>query len=196
MIAIDIDSTLYDFETPFRQAFLDLALEEGDKDHYFRGAYQSWVEWRSPWDVCGGDAFHKALDRVHQPDVILAQQAFDHSADVVQELSQNYDLTYISNRDMDTYEPTKVWLENQGFPQGRLLCVQGDKLRHTWDCLYLIDDRPKTLVQFVYRWGPQKERKAFGLLYEYNRALTDVPGIFLAPTWAGIRYYFEKEKVL
>lgn len=195
-----------DFETPFRQAFLDLALEQGDKDHYFRGAYQSWVEWRSPSDVCGLDAFFQALDRVHHPDVILSRTPYDHSVDVLEAIEEaDHNILYISNRRADSLDATDRWLDACGFPEGELICTEDDKQRHMAHCQYLIDDRPKTLVQFAYsrQWIPtpglsteRRDRKAFGLLFEYNRALTDVPGIFLAPTWAGIGYYLAKEGVI
>lgn len=196
---------IYDFETPFRQAFLDLALEHGDKDHYFRGAYQSWVEWRSPSDVCGPDAFTQALDRVHSDEVIQSRTPYDHAVGVLQALeAEGNKLIYISNRSPDCYRATKEWLYDCGFPKGDLVCVMGDKEPYISECQYIIDDRPKTLVQFVYSFawrravnaGLRDERKGFGLLFEHNRALTDVPGIFLAPTWAGIGYYLSKEGVL
>lgn len=197
IIAIDIDSTLYDFETPFRQAFLDLALESGVKE-YFRGGYQSWVEWRSPTDVCGLDAFNQALDLVHSPDVILTRQPYDHCQEVLDILHDaGHSLMYVSNRKAEVEQPTLDWLLFHNFPEGELVCTVDDKLIHMSECQYLIDDRPKTLVEFVYsrHWGGPP-RKAFGLLFEYNRALTDIPGVYLAPTWAGIRYYLSEKGVL
>ena len=68
------------------------------------------------------------------------------------------------------------------------------------DCQYIIDDRPKTLVEFVYDSNWQKEttpaRKGFGLFCEYNRALTDVPGIYLAPNWTLLEKYIEEKSDL
>lgn len=203
-VAVDVDSTLYDFMPPMRQAFLDLALERGDKESYFRGGYQSWVEWRSPTDVCGLDAFVEALSRVHSDDVILSRQPFDHAVEVTTEIAEDYDVIYVTQREEKCYEPTRQWLMINGFPAGDLVLTGSDKQAALADCQYLIDDRPKTLVEFVYdrAWAvPQYQlgygpRKAFGLLYEYNRALTDVPGIFLAPTWWGLKFYLIEKGVL
>lgn len=196
LIAVDIDSTLYDFEAPLRQAFLDLALETSNKE-YFRGAYQSWVEWRSPADVCGPEAFSEALKRVHSPEVILSQVPFPHAWQTLYKLvEQGHELLYISNRDEDVWSPTRGWLHSTGFPDGELICTLESKTSFMLDCQYLIDDRPKTLCDFVYNRHWSGERRAFGLLYEYNRALTDIPEIYLAPTWAGIQYYLEREGVL
>ena len=198
-IAVDIDSTLYDFETAFRQAYIDNALESGDKS-LFRGAYASWVEWRSPWDVCGEEAFDEALKRVHSEEVIESRQPFEGAADVLFRLAKDYKIVYLSNRDEDLTNITEHWLI-QHFPCGEVICTTQDKKGHLMDCQYLIDDRPKTLCDFLYDWNwqtMQKEGKrlAFGLLFEYNRALTDIPDLYLAPTWAGIGFYLERQGVL
>lgn len=209
-IAIDIDSTLYDFATPARQAFLDLALKHGDKEEYFRGAYQSWVEWRSPGDVCGLEAFNEVLDIVHSEKVILNQTPYDGAQEVIEELIEEHDIFYISNRSPESRAATEHWLGHWEFPEAELIAMMDDKLPYLSECQYIIDDRAKTLVQFVedfqwkYTYGAistpdyekLNERKAFGLLFEYNRNLTDIPGIYLAPTWAGIRYYLATKGVL
>lgn len=194
-IAIDIDSTLYDFTAPFRQAFFDLAIEQGQKEALFKGGYHSWVEWRSPADVCGMDAFLEALDRVHSPEVISTRQPYEGSVEVVTELADHGNrLLYVSNRDPMTTGVTTRWLADQGFPVGvDVICSMSDKSAFIQDCAYLIDDRPKTLCDFVYG---KEGRKAFGLMFEYNRALTDIPNIYLAPTWGGLRYYLEDKGVL
>lgn len=204
-VAVDIDATLYNFEVPFRQAFLDLAFERGEKEEYFKGGYQSWVEWRSPADVCGIEAFHEALERVHSPKVILAQPPFDHSVEVVNDLAEQHDIFYISNRDQGCQQATRQWLTAKGFPNAELVCTMEDKGPWLSECQYIIDDRPRTLVSFVYDYmwkytygalADDNRRKAFGLLYEHNRSLTDIPNIYLAPTWSGLRYYLERKGVL
>lgn len=205
MIAIDIDSTLYDFATPARQAFLDLALQHGEKEEYFRGGYQSWVEWRSPADVCGPEAFNEVLDIVHSPEVILQQTPYHGAKEVLDELVEEHDIFYISNRSPKAIGATEEWLEHWDFPEARVIATMKDKQPYLSECQFLIDDRAKTLVQFVedftwkYTYGAlssERPRRAFGLLFEYNRNLTDVPGIYLAPTWAGIRYYLNQKGVL
>lgn len=206
MIAIDIDSTLYDFATPARQAFLDLALRHGEKEEYFKGGYQSWVEWRSPADVCGLDAFNEVLDIVHSPKVVRAQTPYPNSIEVLKEVEREHEIFYISNRSSESVEATEEWLwDINDYPWGNLICTMEDKQPYLSECQYLIDDRAKTLVQFVedfnwkYTFGSldnAQPRKAFGLLFEYNRNLTDIPNIYLAPTWAGIRYYLQTKGVI
>jgi 5'(3')-deoxyribonucleotidase len=196
-VAIDVDSTLYDFESPMRQAFLDLAFESGDKETYFKGGYQSWVEWRSPSDVCGPDAFVKALERVHSPDVIMEQPPFPHAYEVVQELASEHDVYFISNRSegSEVYDATYEWIETNILGDPELICTTESKRRWLEDTNYLIDDRPKTLIEFIYGYGPPRS-KAFGLMFEYNRNLTDLDDIYLAPTWHGLEYYLKDKGVL
>lgn len=211
MIAVDIDSTLYDFATPARQAFLDLALRHGEKEEYFRGGYQSWVEWRSPADVCGPEAFNEVLDIVHSPEIIRAQTPYPNSIEVLREVACEHELFFISNRSSKSVAPTEEWLwDIYDYPEGELICTMEDKQPYLSECQYLIDDRAKTLVQFVedfhwkYTYGSistpdsdtSDERKAFGLLFEYNRNLTDIPNIYLAPTWSGIAYYLRRAGVI
>lgn len=206
MIAIDIDSTLYDFASPCRQAFLDLALEHDDKEEYFKGGYLHWGEWRSPADVCGPEAFQEALDIVHSDKIIKEQPPYAYSEEVVNEIRDQHEMFYISARDTASKGATEEWLfELNDFPEAPVITTFDDKIPYLIECQYIIDDRAKTLVDFVYdfNWkytygaiNPDMQRKGFGLLFEYNRALTDIPNVYLAPTWHGIRYYLQEKGVL
>lgn len=228
-IAIDIDSTLYDFTTPFREAFLDLAeqdpdLTEEDKDKLFKGLYFPWLEWRAPVDAVGLPLFERALARVHANDMILSQRPFAGARETLQELvDAGHELLYVSNRASESLGATSQWLMANNFPVGELQVIEPPKgkMEAVSDCQFIIDDRPRTLVEFVYdhKWFQhtvlyawhyvqqphglsfedhvrQAGRKGFGLMYEYNRNLTDVRGIYLAPTWAGLRFYLGRKGVL
>lgn len=205
IVAVDLDNTLYDFDTPARDAFLKLGIERGNKG-FFKGAYNAWGEWRSMTDSCGDDIQEEVIQMVHEPESILEQHPFKGSQQVLHELEeQGHTLLFISNREPERHRPTAVWLEDHGFPPGELICTRESKLPLIAHCQYLIDDRPKTLVQFVFeydwknKYGSQNgamQRKAFSLAYPYNQALTDVPGMYFAPTWGGIQYYLAKEGVL
>jgi len=198
MIAVDIDSTLYDFETAFRQAYIDQAIERGDQS-LLRGAHAAWVEWRSPWDACGEEDFEAALSRVHTEEVIATRQPFEGAASTLFRLAESHDIIYLSNRNQNLAEATGNWIAEH-FPYGKVLCTMDDKQPYLADCQYLIDDRPKTLCDFLYdsdwKAARTEKRNAFGLLFEYNRALTDIPDLYLAPTWAGIEFSLEKQGVL
>lgn len=201
-IAIDIDDTLYPFGDLARKVFCDLAIERGDKRAQ-RGAYCAWTEWRTPSDVASPDFWTEVIAICHEPSTIIQQRPFDHAVTVLRELYADHDLLYISNRAEATIQATSQWLLLCGFPHGDLVCTTQSKLPYMSDCQYLIDDRPKTLVEFVYSpaWQFRSDptttvRQGFGLHMPYNAALTDVPGIKLAPNWLLLREYLREAELL
>lgn len=218
-IAVDVDSTLYDFETPARDACLKLWLKTGD-DSFKEAHYHPWNEWRSPADVLmGDDGFpQKWLDAiavVHEDNMILGMQPFTGAVETCQALMRaGHQLIYITNRAAHTEEATRLWLERNGFFGGsrnaQLIVTEGDKTPFIKKARYLIDDRLKTCVEFVYNYDWQflngvrgevkglanRDRVAFVKAYPYNQNATDIPGLILAPTWAGINVYLVKKGLL
>lgn len=215
-IAVDVDSTLYDFETPSRDAMLKLWQETGD-GVYKEGAYHPWTEWRSPADVLGVEKWLKAIAVVHEDDAILGMQPFTGAVETCQALiDAGHNLIYITNRAAHTEEATRQWLVNNRFlPEpdrinAKLVVTEGDKGPFMENCQYLIDDRLKTCIQFVYDYEWQfyngvrgavkgdrnRDRIAFVKAYPYNQNATDVPGLILAPTWAAINVYLVKKGLL
>lgn len=228
-IAIDIDSTLYDFETPAREAFTKLAESTGNME-LLRGAYHAWTEWRSPADICGIDAWMDAIALCHDEDIILAQTPFNGAVETCHALAnEGHELIYISNRAVESGPATYQWLNDWEFPLDKeidaidewqsgghvLKVLMENKAPFLAPCQYLIDDRPKTAIDFIYdfdwqyRFGrmhdpvspdlvhlPDMKRRAFLIAYPYNQALTDIPHLYLAPTWAGINQYLVTKGVL
>jgi hypothetical protein len=203
-IAVDIDSTLYDFESIARDAFFRIANDREDKA-LFRGAFTPWVEWRSPDDACGTEAWLEAIRLAHNPSVIMEQRPYSGAAETIQGLVESgHSICYLSDRDEKVHMATERWLREHEFPINRDLCnliCTRNKTPHMADCQYIIDDRPKTLVEFVYdfNWArayPTKPRLGFGLHHEYNRALTDLDRLYLAPTWGGLNHYLMDKGLL
>jgi hypothetical protein len=210
-IAVDIDSSLYDFESPSREAMYKMYKETGD-DTYMRGAYMPWTEWRTPTDTLGLEKWLGIIAMVHDSEIILKQQPFPGAVETCQALmDEGHKLLYISNRATESQDATKEWLRDCGFlgndssNQRDVLCTQEDKQQYMAECQYLIDDRPKTVVQFVYDFGwadsliageVAGERKAFVKGYAYNQALTDVPNVYVAMDWYGINEYLVRKGVL
>lgn len=135
--------------------------------------------------------------------MIAGRTPYDGAVDTLKALAEEHELLYISNRATERYAATADWLFQWDFPDGKLICSHDDKQQAMVHCQYLIDDRPKTLVDFVYdyHWrakhGPNMNtRKAFGLMFEYNRGLTDIPNVYLAPTWKGIGHYLVEKIAL
>ena len=199
-VAVDIDDSLYDFGGLAQEMIVKLAAETNDK-RLQKAAYSTWNEWRTPNDVLEKE-WQTIIDMCHRNHVIRSQIPFKNAVTTLRKIfSAGNDIIYISNRSEDAYEATYEWLQTHGFPQSKsLVCTSQNKAPFIADCQYIIDDRPKTLVEFVYDYNWRKEatltRKSFGLFCEYNRALTDVPGIYLAPNWTLLEKYIEKKSDL
>jgi hypothetical protein len=199
-VAVDIDDSLYSFNQLAQEMMTKVAIERGDKV-FQSGAYSTWNEWRTPNDLLE-EEWQEIINLCHRDHVIRSQVPFKNAALTLQKVfDMGNDIIYISNRSEDAYNATYDWLVENHFPMAKsLVCTTEDKAPFIADCQYIIDDRPKTLVEFVYDYNWQEEataaRKGFGLFCEYNRALTDVPGIYLAPNWTLLEKYIERKSDL
>lgn len=229
-IAVDIDSTLYDFDSLARECSLKLWQDTGDED-FRRGVYYSSDDWRAPAELLGVDKWLEVIAKCHDDEMILKQSPFPGSVETCRALMDaGHILVYISNRKVETENATREWLTMYGFLDGTdqcdLVVTEGDKRPFIKDCQYLIDDRLKTCVEFVYdfEWEydlqgraralenhlrnsdhpdeafdaylQQNRRRAFVPRYEYNKNATDIPRLYLAPSWAGLNVYMQRKGVL
>lgn len=208
-IAVDIDDSLYSFTDEARQvlsSMLDDPMYAPWREQLSNCLYATWDQWRTPYELCGFDANGESLwlecvAKCHDNDVILSQTPYRGAVEVLQELvDQGHTLIYISSRATKTEEATRQWLDVHNFPAGKLVICQGDKRPFIKQCRYMIDDRPKNVVDFVYdhEWYNfnQPQRKAFVPWTEFNGSLTDVPNLYLAHNWVGLRRYLVKENLL
>jgi hypothetical protein len=204
-IAVDVDDTLYSFSHVSKDALFRLAYERKDKS-LFGAAYSGSTQWRMPTDIAGLDTWLEAIGISHHPDVIKEQIPFPGAADTIRALSkEGHSILYISNRSSEAEDATYDWLRDNGFPINErdieLVCTMEDKLGLVSDCRYIIDDRPKTLIEFIYDYDWQRDhgneqRQGFGILSPYNENLTDIPNVYLAPSWAGLNYYLVNKNLL
>lgn len=189
------DETLYSFDEEVREAFFEIAIERNDKS-ILKAAYSNNQEWRNLVDHNKALAY-EAIERVHEQ--ATSQIPFKNSIDVVNRLAEQHTIKYVGSRFKKHYDNTKSWLNYWDFPEGELFCVEHTDSKHNYfrDVQYLIDDRPRTIVEFINdtSWKGD-QRLAFGLWRQYNQNLTDVRNILLAPTWRGLEYYLERKKVL
>lgn len=202
-IAVDVDDTLYPFTELARQVIAGEAYRTGDK-LLERAAYAPWVEWRTPVDLLGTEKWLEIIDLCHSEVMIRTQRPYAWAAEVLTELSHYHELVYVSTRNTERELITREWLVKNHFPSGDFVCSGQSKREHVRECRYMIDDRPKNLIDFVYGSGwledhtEEEARIGFGLMTEYNRSLTDVPNIYLAPpgNWRLLRHYFLKTGLL
>lgn len=210
-VAIDIDDTLCSF-TELARGILAEWPDPDRAEQAKRAAYSPWTQWRALADLCDPWVMD-LIDKCHLPESILSNEPFDGSVEVVNELADaGHEMLYISNRASERHNATLEWLLDCGFPMhgNTLCCTYEGKMSHVTDCQFMIDDRPKTLVEFVsdYRWKYEhrdevwresdkaRTRVAFGLMTPANQSLTDVGGVYLAPTWGLLRQYLQKAGLL
>lgn len=195
----DIDETIYPFSSLARQVWSELAHKRRD-DSLLRGAYVAWQDWRSPKDVCGSKTWQEVIDICHSDFMILSRVPYKGAPKVIRRLSNSHDVVFITNRNQKAKDATAKWLDQWGFQYKDLICTTDDKQEFMSDGNYLFDDRPKSLIEFVYNFAwqlyTQPKRKGFALLTDYNRNLTDVPNIYIAPSWWGIEKQLEKEEII
>jgi uncharacterized HAD superfamily protein len=202
-IAIDIDETLYSFDSAVRDAFFQMAIKADDKS-ILRLAYSNNHEWRNLVDHDAKLAY-EAIEIVHTAS--NSYQSFPDAPWVVEEIAEaGHEIIYVGSRKQEHWHTTKEFLDWNNFPEGELICADPSKskLEYIQDCQYLIDDRPKTILEFLYtdkhEWDFQRPdegpRKAFALWRPYNQNLTEVPNLYLAPTWRGLEYYLKRKGVI
>jgi hypothetical protein len=196
LIGVDVDDTLYSFTSEARNVLARRAADTGD-EQYMNAAYALWPEWRAPVDLLGLETWLDVIDEVHEDISILRQIPYPGASEALWKLVENgHELIYLSSRNLSCFDATNLWLQVARMPEGVLTCTGHDKTEWLSQCQYIIDDRPSTLVRFVhdFNWKNIKgsQRVAFGLITDYNRALTDVPNIFLSPNWNLMRRYFAK----
>lgn len=207
LIAVDIDDTLYSFADAAREECIRRhdASEDGEvRRAYGSVAYLPWTSWRVPPDLLGRNKWMNVIEAVHQTDVILSREPYANSVQVINELyDEGHQIDYVSSRHDRTVKATKAWLIEKGFPldgRSRLEAHtdNGPAARYLetgytddkaallkWHSC-LIDDRCKSLVEFVFT--PAAEAHfGFGLQKDFNHNLTDIPGIYISPTWMGLR---------
>jgi hypothetical protein len=170
-----------------------------------------WTEWRSPTDSLGLEKWLGVIAMVHDSEVIRRMTPFPGAVATCQALmEEGHHLLYISNRATEAQEATYDWLLDCGFlradddPAVDVLCTNENKAPYMAECQYLIDDRPKTVIEFVYShdWAWRQngvaefQRKAFVKGYPYNQALTDIPNVYVAMDWYGINEYLVRKGVL
>lgn len=194
-IGIDIDETVYSFSDAIRDVFFNLAEERKDKS-ILRLAYSNNLEWRNLVDHDKKIAY-EAIERVHENTSYYVP--FEGCVKTLNKIyASGHEILYVGSRKQKHHSATEDFLYTHDFPAGTLICADPQKPKNEYlgKCKYLIDDRPKTIVEFLKEDSFYGERKAFGLWRSYNQNLTDLDNLYLAPTWYSLEYYLKRKGVL
>ncbi|MBR4513685.1 MAG: 2-dehydropantoate 2-reductase [Lachnospiraceae bacterium] len=64
------------------------------------------------------------LERGHEPDVILSYEETPGASAVINEwLKKGHNVSVITGRPFNTYEPSRIWLDRHGFENVKLYCL-------------------------------------------------------------------------
>jgi hypothetical protein len=182
IIGVDLDSTLYCFLSAFNRSALDLHGVEGPVPHDV-------TEWNAIEPFF--DDFRDMLqcfEHAYSLENVELNVPYAEAKESLERLAGlGYEIEYFTDRPDTSASATEAWLEHWDFPSRHNLNVCADKrevLRaRNMELATLIDDRPRTLVFARYELGMEN---VYSLKHSYNRNFSDIPGIHLADTWAGL----------
>ena len=110
------------------------------------------------------DQFERFMIRGHQPEVLLSYEETPGASAVINEwIDCGHEVSIITGRPYSTYEPSRLWLDNHGFKNIRLYCLNKygrdgiindsdfclepeDYYKMTFD--YAVEDSPKAFKFF------------------------------------------------
>lgn len=129
----------------------------------------------------------------HSPYYINILSPLGGSVEALREISEDFDIVYLSDRHVAAHDDTVAWLRQHEFPQPENLVCSADKRDYmktiSSDIAFIVDDRPRTLIFARYELGLPH---VFSIKYRYNENLSDIPGIHLSATWADILTNYQK----
>ena len=70
------------------------------------------------------EEYEQLLVRGHEPDVLLSYEETPGAADVINEWArQGHQVSIITGRPFDSFEPSRLWLDRHGFADIKLYCL-------------------------------------------------------------------------
>ena len=186
VIFVDVDDTILEFHLILALVALN---EFGIRLDY---SLREWCLGLAPiisWKL-GTEIFKRCHDREY----IFLSKPLPGSVEGCNRLQElGYDIRYLTDRKLESYDDTKERLEVYGFPNSDSLTCSKDKREHLTQhkdkILTVFDDRPRTLYHCRANLGLCD---VFSLKYRYNDNLSDIPGIHLRETWPNLMERFEE----
>lgn len=178
LVVVDIDSTLYCFLSAFQRSAARAGISVPDPVHI--------TEW-SAMEPYFSDFknFLACVEDAYSFETIDANEPYPGCVDALHKIQDSgFEVAYYTDRAKRMEQATYDWLKAWDFPSIDNLHVCADKrndLRQIGTKVAtVIDDRPRTLIWSRYVLGLEK---VFTLQHSYNRNLSDVPGVFIEPSW-------------
>jgi hypothetical protein len=185
LVAIDVDSTLYDSATLFATVAKEYHDVKLPTDPNYWGSYDNYA---------GLDTLLKVFRKSHSHEYVALQEPYTDAPEVCQMVQdKGHDVYFISDRHPQAASALKSWIVNEGFinpdpngfhPQDHII-VGKDKrewMRENQPDI-VIDDRVRTLLFARF------ELNAVGIAYEqpWNINLTkEVDGVHILKDWQSI----------
>lgn len=176
-IQVDVDQTLYDSETLFKEVA---------EEHFSVHLTPYPTNWHDYLDDAAWDVLHRIFRKAHSDEYVTRQEPYPYASEVLTGLAdKGHTIYYVSDRHPQARGALVRWLESNGFPItfNEYSVVTGmDKrewMRETKPDI-VIDDRVRTMI-LAYTLGA----KVFSLIHPHNINLyKEIDGITLCPDWA------------
>jgi phosphoglycolate phosphatase-like HAD superfamily hydrolase len=179
LVVVDLDSTLHEYmHTVALVALNEFGVRlEGPAE-----------DWNSVFPIgFERDRQVEIFQRCHDREYIFLTNPYPLAVESLKRIHRaGFDIWYLSDRKGSAEKDTIEWLSLHGFPDGKLTCSpdkRGELLSHKDNLATVIDDRPRTLIFALHELGLDN---VFSLRHEYNKNLTDIPGIHIFDTWKEI----------
>ncbi len=145
LLACDVDSTVWDVASPFREAVREITGDAPDVETVFT--------WAHVLETYGEEVTTEVYDRVLAPERIRAREPYPNSAEVLRHLQtvRGIGVHFVTrNHDPGALRSHLLpWLEEHFGPGVGLTVTAGDKTGVLRDlgAFGLVDDHPDTLVE-------------------------------------------------
>ncbi|HSL01605.1 MAG TPA: hypothetical protein VK869_14815 [Rubrobacteraceae bacterium] len=144
LLALDIDSTVWDVATPFLDAALEVIGDAPDLETVFT--------WAHVLESYGEEATARIYDRVLAPERVRTREPYPNAAEVLRYLQTERGIRVhfvTRNLDPETLRPhLSPWLEKHFGSEVGLTITSGDKMSVVRElgAFGLVDDDPETLI--------------------------------------------------
>jgi hypothetical protein len=190
LIAVDVDSTLYDADPLFSRIAKEKGIDYPDRAHQWH-TYEAIKMFDG--SMCDRDLLQEVFMEAHDYKNIRNQTPYDNAAKTLKSICKTYDkidLAFVSDRHELSRDFLVEWLENNNFIFQEDIKVITTKDKRHWLRVQkpeiVIDDRVRTILMARY----ELNASVFAYRHNHNANLqNEADGIYICEDW----YVIEKE---